>query len=140
MLRYVTVDELARRGGGLDAKTMSEATQIVADVREEGESAVRRYGERFGELAARAGGATSGVSPARFGDARCAGTECGTDPVVCEGAACLSHEPRCGGGRRKSGTWGRAYGASGLLCAGWAISAAVVGADDGVHGAGRRRE
>ncbi len=52
MLRVVTVDELARRGGGVDAKTLSEAAQIVADVREGGESAVRRYGERFGELVA----------------------------------------------------------------------------------------
>jgi phosphoribosyl-ATP pyrophosphohydrolase/phosphoribosyl-AMP cyclohydrolase/histidinol dehydrogenase len=45
-----TVAELARRGAGLDAKTLAAAGRIVEDVRRRGEAALRKHAERFGDV------------------------------------------------------------------------------------------
>ena len=45
-----TVAELARRGAGLDAKTLAAAARIVEAVRKRGEVALRKHAERFGDM------------------------------------------------------------------------------------------
>jgi len=45
-----TVAELARRGAGLDARTLAAAGRIVEDVRRRGEVALRKHAERFGDV------------------------------------------------------------------------------------------
>jgi len=45
-----TVAELARRGAGLDAKTLAAAARIVEAVRKRGEAALRKHAERFGDM------------------------------------------------------------------------------------------
>ena len=46
-----SVSELARRGSGLDAKTLAAAARIVEAVRKRGEVALRKHAERFGDVA-----------------------------------------------------------------------------------------
>jgi len=50
LLRRRSVAELARRGPGLDAKTLAAAARIVEAVRKRGEVAVRKHAERFGDV------------------------------------------------------------------------------------------
>ena len=45
-----TVAKLARRGAGLDAKTLAAAARIVEAVRTRGEVALRKHAERFGDV------------------------------------------------------------------------------------------
>jgi len=45
-----TVAKLARRGAGLDAKTLAAAARIVEAVRTQGEVALRKHAERFGDV------------------------------------------------------------------------------------------
>ena len=45
-----SVAELARRGAGLDAKTLAAAARIVEAVRKRGEVALRKHAERFGDV------------------------------------------------------------------------------------------
>ena len=45
-----SVSELARRGSGLDAKTLAAAARIVEAVRKRGEVALRKHAERFGDV------------------------------------------------------------------------------------------
>jgi phosphoribosyl-ATP pyrophosphohydrolase/phosphoribosyl-AMP cyclohydrolase/histidinol dehydrogenase len=45
-----TVAELARRGPGLNARTLAAAGRIVEDVRRRGEAALRKHAERFGDV------------------------------------------------------------------------------------------
>lgn len=53
MLKRVTAATLPPRGKmGLDQETLNVAAAILADVEAEGEAAVRRYAEKFGELEA----------------------------------------------------------------------------------------
>jgi histidinol dehydrogenase len=44
------VAELARRGPGLNARTLAAAARIVEDVRRRGEVALRKHAERFGDV------------------------------------------------------------------------------------------
>ena len=46
-----SVSELARRGSGLDAKTLAAAARIVEAVRKRGEVALRKHAERLGDVA-----------------------------------------------------------------------------------------
>ncbi|MEM6730878.1 MAG: histidinol dehydrogenase [Myxococcota bacterium] len=53
MLRRVTAQTIPARGKmGLDAETLSVAGGILVEVQNDGEAAVRRYAEKFGELEA----------------------------------------------------------------------------------------
>jgi histidinol dehydrogenase len=52
-MRKLTAEEVRRRGrSSVDSETLVAAAEIVEAVQIEGEAAVRRYGERFGEISA----------------------------------------------------------------------------------------
>jgi len=63
-LKIVTCDELSlQRQGAIDDATLATAESIVAEVRRDGEPALRKYAEQFGDLASETSPSSSLPSP-----------------------------------------------------------------------------
>ncbi len=120
-------------------KTLVAAAEIVEAVRIEGETAVRRYGERFGEISAdecardRASGTRWRLSTGFESRSRSPRADRREDRDLCAGAARLVVRGHAGYRRWPSGAANRSGRAGRVLCPGRTLPAAFLGVDDRGH-------